>query len=292
MHLARHQRGGVEGVLQAPGQGDDEAQRRDPDGHARRRQRRAQGPAAGASEPDLQGVPPLHARRRVDGLLAAHRRLAGVELDGAPVDHAHHAARVAGDLGVVGDEDHGGASTVQVLEELEHPLARCRVKAAGRLVGEDQPRPVGQGARNGYLLLLPPGEAAGARARTVFQADEGEQVPRPLAALLQLDAGERQGERNVVLGRHRGDEVERLEDRADPLQPVVREVAVGKLAQRQARAIDMARRGAVEAAHQGQERALAAARRAHDGDELAWPDVERDVPQCGDVHLLATAELA
>ena len=49
---------------------------------------------------------------------------------------------------------------------------------------------------------------------------------------------------------------------------------------------------AVQAAHEGQERALAAARRADDGDVLARPHVERHVVQGGDVHLVAPAELA
>ena len=172
----------------------------------------------------------MHPSRGIDRLLAAHRRPACIELDRLAVDHAHDAACVAGDLWVVRDQHHRRAAPVQVLEELEHDLARRRVKAARRLVGEDQPRPVGQRARHRDLLLLTAREAPRAGARTLFKPNQGKQVARPLAPVLELHPGQGQGQRDVVLNRHRGDEIECLEDRAHPLEPVVGQVAVGQLA--------------------------------------------------------------
>src|SRR6266545_125004 len=191
--LACDQRGGVERVLQASGQGDDQAEGGDADGDTGGRQRGSQRPAAGAAETHAERVAPVHTRRRVDRLLAAHGRLAGVQLDRAAVDHAHHPPRVAGHLWVVRDEDDRGAAAVQVLEETAHALAGPRVEAARGLVGQDQSGPVGQSAGDRDLLLLAAGKPSRARARPVLEADEIEQVARPLAAVLELDA--REGER-------------------------------------------------------------------------------------------------
>ena len=189
-------------------------------------------------------------------------------------------------------QDDGRAAAVEVLQQAEHVVAGTRVETAGRLVGEDQSRAVGQRACDGDLLLLAAGETPCAGPPAILQADQLEQVARALAALLELDARERHGECDVVLDRHRRDEVEGLEDGAHALEAVVRELTVGHLAEREARAIDMAAGRPVEAAHERQQRALAAARRADDGYELARADVEGHVLERGHVHLVAAAELA
>ena len=143
-------------------------------------------------------------------------------------------------LGVVGDQDHSGAAAVQVLEELQNPLARSRVEAAGRLVGQQQPRPVRERPRHRDLLLLAAREPARPRARAVFQPDQRQQVASALAALVDVHSRERQGQRHVVLHGHGGDQVEGLEDRADALQPVVGDLTVGQFAERQPGAVDVA----------------------------------------------------
>ena len=48
----------------------------------------------------------------------------------------------------------------------------------------------------------------------------------PLAALLGRDAVEHQGKRHVLLGRQPRNQVERLEDEADPVAAYVRELLV------------------------------------------------------------------
>ena len=117
-------------------------------------------------------------------------------------------------------------------------------------------------------------------------------MTRALAALLQLDARKGQGKRHVVLDGHRRDQVEGLEDRSVTLQAVVGEIAVGQLAERQARTIDVAGGWAVEPTHQREQRALAASGGADDRHELARADVESHVPQRRHLHLVAAAELA
>src|SRR5207237_1310437 len=135
-------------------------------------------------------------------------------------------------------------------------------------------------------------EPAGACASPVLEPDQRQQMAGPSAPLLELDSGEREGQRDVVLDRHGRDEVEGLEDSAHALQAVVGDVAVGQLAQGQPGAVNASGRRAVEPTHQGEERALAAARWAHDRDVLARTYVEGDVAQRCDVHLVPAAKLA
>ena len=198
----------------------------------------------------------------------------------------------SGDLWVVRDQDDGGAAPVEVVQQPEDDFARRRVQASRRLVGEDQPGPVGQRSRHRHLLLLAARETIDPRARAIPEADEVEQMPRPLRALLHLDAGEGERQGDVLLRRHRRDEVERLEDCAHALQPVVGEVRVGQLVDRQPRGVDVAGGGLVQPAHEREQRCLAASGRAHDRHELAGTDLQGDVLQRGDVHLVAVAKLA
>ena len=157
MDLARGQGRRVQGILQAPRQGHDQAQCRDSDRDAAGRQGCAQRAAACAPEPDLERVAPMHPRRGIHRLLAPHRGLAGVELDRAAVDHAHNAVGVARNLRVMRDQHHGRASSVEILEQPEYSLTGDRVQAACRLIGEEKPRPVCQRAGDGDLLLLAAG---------------------------------------------------------------------------------------------------------------------------------------
>ena len=62
--------------------------------------------------------------------------------------------------------ERGAEAAVQLEHQLDHALARLRVEAAGRLVGEQQLRPHREGARQRHALLL----AAGQVLRIVRQA--------------------------------------------------------------------------------------------------------------------------
>ena len=193
MDLARGQGGRVEGLLEAAGQGDDQAEGGDADRDTGRRQRRPERAAARAAETDFERVAPVHPRRRVDRLLAPHRGLAGLELDRAAVDHPDDPASPSRDFGVMGDQDDRRAAAVQVVEQPQHALAGSGVEASGRLVGEDQARAVGQGPGDRDLLLLASGQPAGACASPVLEPNQRQQMAGPPAPLLELDAGEREG---------------------------------------------------------------------------------------------------
>ncbi len=70
-------------------------------------------------------------------------------------------------LQVVGGDERGNAGGADEMHQrIEHVRGRVRVEVAGRLVGEDEARVVGQRAGNGGALLL----AAGQLRRPVIDA--------------------------------------------------------------------------------------------------------------------------
>ena len=85
------------------------------------------------------------------------------------------------------------------------------------------------------------------------------------------------GKRDVLERRHPRDEVERLEDEADPLAPEPRELVVGEARDLAPLEAVRARGRPVEAAEEGEERRLPRARGAHDRDVLPCRDRERHV---------------
>ena len=68
------------------------------------------------------------------------------------------ALRPRGDVGLMGDEDHGDAACVQLLEQCDDLLGGTAVERAGRLVGEEDMRVVDERARDRHALLLAAGQ--------------------------------------------------------------------------------------------------------------------------------------
>jgi len=88
-------------------------------------------------------------------------RLGGV--GGSVVDHlsvlqADDPLGLDGDGVVVGDENHGVALAVDVLEHGQHLTAGAGVQGSGGLVGQDDRRTAHQSPGNGHPLLLAAGE--------------------------------------------------------------------------------------------------------------------------------------
>ena len=259
VQLAADGEGVGEGVLDAGREGNDDGHRGDADRHARRAQRRAE-----LAPPDAGRA---HARRfqpgePADVLLGLHgffwHLLSARVFDDVAVSHPHDPVRDRGDLRVMGDHDDGSTETVHLLDEVEHALASLLVEVSGRLVGQDQPRSVGQGARDGYPLLLAAGKPGRPEVHSFFQPDLLQEAATSLAALRSRDAAEGHRQRHVVQRAHGRDQVEALEDGADVLQPVVGELAVSHLAQLAATRHDRSLGGPVKAADERQERRLAA----------------------------------
>ena len=93
---------------------------------------------------------------------------------------------VPGDLLVVGHQDEGDvAGGVEITEDIDDLLAGARVEIAGRLVGHQNGRPVGQRPGNGHPLLLAAGKLTGMMVHAIGQPDSIEQfrgASVPLAA--------------------------------------------------------------------------------------------------------------
>jgi acyl-CoA thioesterase-1 len=92
-------------------------------------------------------------------------------------------------------------------------------------------------------------------------------------------AGELQRQRHVLVGRHRGNEVESLEDDTDMVAPQPRAVVVAQWAKIPSSHLDSSGSGAFEAARHHHQARLAGAGRPDDRRNLAGCDVESDATQ-------------
>jgi acyl-CoA thioesterase-1 len=193
-----------------------------------------------------------------------------------PVAHPDHALGVLGDAGVVRHQDDGDPLLlVELLEHLQHLLARARVEVAGGLVGEQQARLVDERAGDRDALLLAAGELRRVVVEPLAEPHALQQLRR---AALGLAVGDRvvrvrQRHHHVLQRAGAGQQVEVLEDEPD-LAVADERAAVGAEGGNLL-AIEpvFAGRGVVETPEDVHERALARATGAHQGDELAARDV-------------------
>src|SRR6478672_10406341 len=160
------------------------------------------------------------------GCAGPRRRLVGDDL---AVAQQHLAPGVLGDVGLVGDEDHRVAALVELVEEVHDVLRGRRVKVAGRLVGEQDRRPVDQGARDGDPLALAAGELVGHVGHARAEPHLLERLLRPLLALGAGESGVDQRQLDVVQGVGAREQVEGLEDEADLLVADAGELGVVEL---------------------------------------------------------------
>ena len=83
------------------------------------------------------------------------RSLRGVAVDELLVFASQHSCGILlHELHIVSGHKHSGALTGNFAQMVDNLLAGLRVEIAGRLVGENQPGLVEQGAGNDYALLL------------------------------------------------------------------------------------------------------------------------------------------
>src|SRR4029453_6650574 len=204
---------------------------------------------------------------------------------------------------VVGEDDDGDAQLPVRGSRRREDLGRglC-VELAGRLVGEQDARPVRE--RNGDRgpLLLAAGELVGLVRATVGNADQAEQPPGALAPVGAAHALEDEWELDVLLRAQIGEQVARrlLPDEADDAASVDRPLLRRERGEVEARDLGLAGRGDVHAAEDVLQRRLPASRSAHDGDELALLDeqveaLESDALEAGnlvDLHEVVAADLA
>ena len=180
------------------------------------------------------------------------------------------------------DDEGGHARFGEVLDDLQHLLDHLRVEGAGRLVKEHHVRLHRKRADDGKTLLLSAGEPGGILIGLVGKADPGKKLHRlRLGLLLRNLFLQRRRQRDIVHAGQVRKHVEMLEHHADALtvfcdirlfieqlRPLKQDGALVRLLK------------AVQAA---QERALAAAAGADDGDRLSFIEGHIDPPKDGQV---------
>jgi len=203
-----------------------------------------------------------------------------VVADDAAVVQRDDAEGVFGHVGVVRDHEDGAAAAVgagggDLFEDAGDVLGVGLVEVSGGFVGEEHVWIIGQRAGDGDALLFAAGEVGGAAVGFFGEADLMEQVAGAGGAVAAGILAELEhGEHDVFLRGELGQQEVELEDEADGLVADGREGGVGHLEEGLVVDVDFSMGGTVEAAEEVEERGLAGAGRADDGDEFAAVDVE------------------
>ena len=158
-------------------------------------------------------------------------------------------------------------------------MAGFEVELAGRLIGEQQERPVRQGAGDCHPLLLAAGQLVRPMPGTVTEADHLEELGDAGIAGGRLGADESQRHLDVLRCGQDRNEAEGLEDEGDRPAPDLDEIVLGHRRDLLAMDDDAAARRSVEAPDEVQQRRLAAPGTAPNREQLAPVDREIDVLQ-------------
>src|SRR5215216_5248130 len=123
-------------------------------------------------------------------------------------------AAAAGEIGIVGHEQQGGAGGFAKGEqEVDDAIAGLLVEIAGWFIGKDDPRAGGERASDGHTLLLAARQLARIMPEAVAEADMDEPVlgaGKGIGGPFEL---ERYGD--VLKRGHGGDQVKGLKDNAE-----------------------------------------------------------------------------
>lgn len=107
------------------------------------------------------------------------------EIDDLPVGERYAPVHAGGEFMIVGGNQRREARLAhQRLQRVEYIMRGLRIEIAGRLVGEQQERRVGDGAGNGDTLLFTAGEFG----RTVFTAMPHAHIVEQRAGALRASA--------------------------------------------------------------------------------------------------------
>src|SRR3989442_4282166 len=184
------------------------------------------------------------------------------------------------------------AGAVQRPQQLHHRFAVGRVEVAGRFVREQDRRVTHNGAGHGHALLLASGELHRIVLGTVHHPDLFEGLLHPLRALRSRHAPVRERQLDVFGDGEIADQIEGLEHEADPPVADPRSLRRRQVSHRLVLEQVAAVAGRIEQAEDGEERRLAAARRAVDRDVLALADLEVYVRERVRLDLVGEEDLA
>ena len=145
------------------------------------------------------------------------------------------------------------------MQKAENLVAGFAVEIARRFVAEQQRRVRDYRARDAHSLLLAPGELAGIMFCAVRQAHDAQRRRRVIFPLGFRQVRQEQRQFHVAFRGEHGQQVVKLEDKADVPRAPGREFAVGEFIDVLARDAHAAARWAVQPADQIQQRAFSGA---------------------------------
>ena len=177
----------------------------------------------------------------------------------------------------MGDEHHGVALPVELLQHSQHLAAGVAVQRAGGLVGQNDRRVTRQSTCNGDTLLLAAGKLVGLVLELIAQPYPLKRGGRAALALSQGDARVHQRHLHVFQQAELGQQVILLEDEAQHLVADLGQLVLVHLAHIPAIEPIGARRGHVQAADDVHAGGFARAGLADDGHELAFVDLHGDM---------------
>src|SRR5882672_364800 len=212
---------------------------------------------------------------------AAFKRSAAL-IAGQPAGGKLELARTApGNRLVVGHQQHRGAAfPVEREHERDDLLTGGGVEVAGGLVGEQQPRFGGEGARHRHALLLP----AGQLPRIMFEPLGQAHTRQPARSLLAraVVAGKLEWQHDVFQRGQRRKKLERLEHEPDLVAAQARAAVLVKREQVGAVDVHLSGGGYVQPRKQRKQCSLARAGRAEDGAGFPGRDFQRYVLEDGE----------
>ena len=184
----------------------------------------------------------------------------------------------------VGDHDDGGALIVQLAQEVHYLAAVLRIKVSRRLVGEDDFRTGDDGAGNGDTLLLTAGELAGEMLGAMADIHAAHGFLDALAALGAGHPHIKQWQFDVLFDTEVVNQVKRLEDETDEAFAQSVALRLAEVAHVLSAEQILSVGGGVEQSEDIEQCGLATAAGAHDGDELAFVDVDVHAAEGDSAH--------
>ena len=192
---------------------------------------------------------------------------------------------------IVRDHHDGVAVLVDDLaQEGEHPPPGASVQCSGRLVGEHHLWPGDERPGDRDPLLLAAGELRGPVAQALLEPDARCNLAHGRAPRAAAVQAHRQGD--VLRDRERRQQIEGLEHEPDPLAPQDGQAALAQPRQVGVAERDGAGSRPVEPRCDVEERALAGARRAHDGGERPAREPDADAVEGHDGAIALAVDIA
>ena len=183
----------------------------------------------------------------------------------------------AGDIGLVRDEHDGDALAVEGAEQPHDLIRGFSIERPRRLVCQQQPRIVDERARDRHALLLAAGELLRAMLQAVARSDLLEPHTGRRFGIVRPGSGVGERQHHLAQGRRARQQIELLEHEADGPIPQLASASPDSLPTFAAGNMQFASGWHIQRANQVHHGRLAGAGRPHDGDELAFANIEGDI---------------